>query len=61
MNEYHYFLKEGDGPERQVTKAEYVAAERAAGFYNRIGQPAETATGRFGADGISGRQVWTSG
>lgn len=31
----------------KVTKAEYVSEERAAGFYNTIGQPKEPATASF--------------
>jgi hypothetical protein len=40
---YRYYLTE----EREVTKAEYVSAERRAGFYNTLGQPAEPATASF--------------
>jgi len=39
----------------EVTKAQYVAAERAAGFFNTMGQPDEPATSAFlGADGSMG-------
>jgi hypothetical protein len=39
----------------KVTKATYVAAERAAGFYNTLGQPDEPATAAFiGNDGSCG-------
>ncbi len=44
MNDrYRYYLTE----EREVTKEEYVAAERRAGFYNTMGQPEEPATASF--------------
>lgn len=36
--------------EHEVTKAEYVAAERKAGFYNTLGEPAG-----FGNGVLSGR------
>lgn len=45
---YRYYLTEGDSPEREVTKAQFVSAERRAGFYNTMGQPDEPATGGFG-------------
>jgi hypothetical protein len=55
---YRYYLTE----EREVTKAEFVSAERRAGFVNTMNQPAEPATGGFtgyaeGAE-IRGRMVW---
>jgi hypothetical protein len=30
-----YFIKEGDGPEREVTVEQYCRAERRSGFYPR--------------------------
>jgi len=50
----------------QVSKAEYVAAERAAGFRNTLGQPDEPATSWWhgvGADGFhhSGHMGWLRG
>lgn len=33
----------------EVTKAEYVAAERRCGFFNTLGHPDEPATARFSA------------
>ena len=39
----------------EVTKAQYVAAERAAGFFNTMGEPGEPATSAFmGPDGSLG-------
>lgn len=46
-----YFLTE----EREVTKEEYVGAERHAGFHNTMGRPHEPATASFSANGVSGR------
>lgn len=55
-----YYLTE----EREVTKEEYVRAERAAGFRNTLGQPEEPAAASFSgqtASGkISGRTVYCS-
>ena len=43
------------GEWREVTKAEYVAAERHAGFHNTTGRPDEPATAAWGGNsGISG-------
>ena len=47
-----YFLSLGGGPKREVTKAEWVAAERSAGFTG--GRPGEPSTGGFGNGSISG-------
>ena len=52
-----YFLA-GPGSEewRQVSKNEFVSAERRCGFVNTLGQPSEPATGGFsGGDGTRGR------
>lgn len=49
--EVRYFLTE----EREVTKEEFVAAERKAGFHNTMGQPLEPATASFSNGKISGR------
>lgn len=50
-----YFVQTGDSsPWIEVTKADYVDAERGAGFHNTMGQPDEPATGGFGGRGISG-------
>jgi len=59
---YRYYLTEGDSPEREVTKAGFVSAERRAGFINTMGQPDEPGTagfsGRAGDTEISGRVVY---
>jgi len=43
--------------EHEVSKADYVHAERKAGFHNTMGQPLEPATHSFGSSNppISGR------
>lgn len=50
MDERRYWLsQEYEDPQwREVTKEEYVNAERAAGFHNTMGQPDEPATASFG-------------
>ena len=57
---YRYYLTET----REVTKEEFVAAERKAGFINTMNQPDEPATGGFsagsGLDEVHGRVVWQS-
>jgi hypothetical protein len=50
-----YFVTYGDFPEREVTKREFVLAERMAGFHNTMGQPYEPATASFGSPLVSGR------
>lgn len=47
-----FFLSFGGGAKRQVTKAEWVAAERGAGFTG--GRPGEPSTGGFGNGYVSG-------
>jgi hypothetical protein len=43
-----YYLSEDDGNTwDEVTKEEYVRAERAAGFHNTMGRPDEPATAGF--------------
>lgn len=49
-----YYLTLGDSPEQEVTKAEFVRAERAAGFRNTLGQPDEPATAAFSGP-VAGR------
>lgn len=49
---YRYFLTLAGGPKREVTKAEWVAAERSAGF--RGGRPGEPSTGGFGNGYVNG-------
>lgn len=59
---YRYYLTEGDSPEREVTKAQFVSAERRAGFTNTMGEPDEPATagfsGRHGDTKVGGRVVY---
>lgn len=45
---HRYFIMIDDGPEREVTKAEFVHYERGSGFFNTMGQPAEPGTWGFG-------------
>ncbi len=54
-----YYLTE-NGLEREVTKKEYVRAERNAGFRNTLGEPLEPATAAFGSTNpdVSGRIVY---
>lgn len=56
MSEQRFWLAVNlDEPQwREVTKEQFVAAERAAGFRNTLGQPDEPATGGFSAGGIRG-------
>ena len=51
---YRYFLSFGDGPRHEVTKREWVAAERSAGFINTMGRPDEPGTGGFSNGHIRG-------
>jgi hypothetical protein len=41
--------------DEEVTEAEYVAAERRAGFNNTLGHPEKPATGAFSNGAITGR------
>lgn len=50
-----YYLRNETTDWREVTKAEYVQAERAAGFHNTLGQPHEPATHSFSAASVHGR------
>lgn len=51
-----YEVRLAKGKWREVTKAEWVAAERGAGFHNTMGHPDEPGTGGFGTSlGIEGR------
>jgi len=54
-----YYITEGEMPEVEVTKADFVAIERREGFHNTTGEPDEPATGGFGSHrsgvGVSGR------
>lgn len=53
-----FFLKFGSNPEREVSREEYVHAERAAGFHNSMNQPDAPATASFGAGMVSGRSEY---
>jgi hypothetical protein len=55
-----YFIAFGDGPEREVTRAEFIAAEQTAGFRSKFG-PGTVATGGFSGSGIRGRVVSPAG
>lgn len=50
-----YFLSTEFSPEAEVTKAQFVRAERAAGFRNTMGRPDEPATAGFIHGVIRGR------
>lgn len=55
---YRYFVTERSADEREVTKEEWVSAERQAGFYNTMGHPEEPGTGGFSTTqhgGLKGR------
>lgn len=49
-----YFLRFGNGPEREVTEEEFIAVERSAGFYPKAGC-GPLATGGFSKGDVSGR------
>lgn len=60
MGSGEYWVRWGDENWRQVSKDEYVRAERCAGFHNTMGFPDEPATAGFsssstGSGDISGR------
>lgn len=56
-----YFLGTTKGEYKEVTKEEYVIAEREAGFYNTLGMPDEPATSAFvGLFGIRGHTEFES-
>lgn len=42
-----FFITRDNEPEKEVTKGEFVRAEREAGFHNTMGQPLEPATAGF--------------
>jgi len=50
---YNYFLKHEIFGTKQVTKEEWIKAERSAGFYPKYGGDGP-ATGGFSGNGISG-------
>lgn len=57
-----YFLQEKNETDfREVTKEEYVIAERESGFYNTLGFPDEPATSAFvGIFGVRGHTEFES-
>lgn len=56
MDDYkiEYFLSHPQLGEKQVTKKEFINAERAAGFRSKSGSMDDCATGGFSGNGISG-------
>lgn len=55
MVAYRYWLTDGAEPERLVSKEEWVAAERDAGFLNTMGRSEEPATWSWSGGHMSGR------
>ena len=55
-----FFLKADWTGWREVTKVQWVSAERNAGFHNTMGQPNEPGTGGFSGRGTSGRIIDSS-
>jgi len=50
-----YFLRVGSATRwQEVTKEEWVSAERSAGFHNTMGRPDEPATAGFSNGSVSG-------
>jgi hypothetical protein len=60
MRRQRYFLKLLDLDWIEVTKAEFIQAERSAGFKNRNGDVDENATSGFGNGTISGYVEYVS-
>lgn len=56
MSEYRtdYYLSHPVFGKKQVTKEEFIAAERQAGFFPKSGNPEDCATGGFSSNGVSG-------
>jgi hypothetical protein len=54
MSQARYYLSHSLFGEREVTREQFIAAERAAGFYPKFGQPDDLATGGFSSGDISG-------
>ena len=52
--EVKYFLSHPQLGEKEVTKEEFIKAERAAGFRSNSGSMDDCATGGFSGNGISG-------
>lgn len=55
-----YFLTEKGNAEKEVSKQDYVDAERLNGFYNTLGYPEEPATSAFGGMYHQGRTEFES-
>lgn len=53
----HYHLTEGDSEAREVTEAEFVAAERHAGFINTLGRQDRPATAGFSGRTPDGKTI----
>ena len=53
-----YFLKTDWTNWKEVTKEQWVRAERSAGFHNTMGQPDEPGTGGFSAYGVCGKLLY---
>ena|SRR5665213_397553 len=60
MSEERFFLKTDWTSWQEVTKEQWVKAERNAGFINTMNKPDELATGGFNARGISGMIISSS-
>ena len=56
MDDYQakYYLSHPQLGEKEVTKEEFIKAERAAGFRSKSGSMDDCATGGFTGNGISG-------
>lgn len=52
---YRYFLKHGALGEREVSREEFIRAERMVGFWPKSNDPNALATAGFSGSGISGR------
>lgn len=52
--EVKYYLSHPQLGEKEVTKEEFIQAERAAGFRSKSGRDDVCATGGFSGNGISG-------
>jgi hypothetical protein len=60
MSDTEFFYLKTDWTNwKNVTKEQFVSAERAAGFHNTMGQPDEPGTGGFSGHGTTGRIVDT--
>lgn len=57
MKQPKYFLSGTHFKEKEVTEAEFIQAERQAGFRSKAG-PGHVATGGFGGNGMNGRVVY---